>query len=355
MSTAIQQFRGDNNLLAQAEMLAKANIVPKAFRGKPADVLAAILWGDELGLGPMAAMNFIDIIDGNPTLNTEGRVALVRRAGHSIQITATATEATAHGKRRDTGDEQTVTWTIEMARRAGLANKQVWKAYPEAMLTSRAVSQLTRNLFPDVTGGFSYAAEEVASFAAPELMDQPEVLVRAAGGSTSNAEPGRLATSATPAALNPVATPATADGAAGDRSPSPAAPVEVTTTSPKTFAPPQTKSEFRQAQENVAKVNAKHTTEKKVVGDGVSAEQMAALRRDLAAVTDQALRDGLRDDFQKAGLPNIKHEAVVLDDDEYAVALDLILAAVEKQAEQDALEAPFDDEPTLNLEGGDAA
>ena len=353
MSTAIQQFRGDNNLLAQAEMLAKANIVPKAFRGKPADVLAAILWGDELGLGPMAAMNFIDIIDGNPTLNTEGRVALVRRAGHSIQITATATQATAHGKRRDTGDEQTVTWTMEMAKRAKLSGKQVWQAYPEAMLTSRAVSQLTRNLFPDVTGGFSYAAEEVASFAAPELMDQPEALVRGAVGSTGNAEQG------TPA-LATAAPQSSGEGGPPQAAPSP---VEVVTTSPptstrRTSFPAPTKAKAPANDVEPMTLREAQQTAKRMAEPvkPVDADPMVDLTNDLRErlldipKSDAAYYTTIIAKWGEAKLPNATAPGVVLTQEQYDAAIVLVQDAEEAIA---GLEAPFS-EPSL-LDGGDAA
>lgn len=204
--TAIEQFQGQS-LMAQAEMLSKSGIVPKAFRGKPADVLAACLWGAEIGLGPMASMGYIDVIDGNPTLNTEGRMALVRRAGHSVVIEADDQHATVTGKRRDTGDAQTVTFTIAMAQRAGLAGKQVWKAYPEAMLTSRALSQLCRNLFPDVMMGMSYAPEEAASFAAPGMLDNDAAeLAQRTSGALPSADNDRGGDS-----------PTRKDGVAGDR------------------------------------------------------------------------------------------------------------------------------------------
>lgn len=156
----------------QAQTLAKSNIVPSAYRGKPNDILVAILWGNDLGLGPIPSLKFIDVIEGEPALSTEGRVALVRKAGHSIKGEMSATKAWAHGKRADNGDELKVEWTIEMAqrvkydkeRRKSLTEKDTWQNYPEAMLWARAVSQLCRALFPDVTLGLSYSPEEVRDF-----------------------------------------------------------------------------------------------------------------------------------------------------------------------------------------------
>lgn len=154
----------------QAEVLSRSNIVPSAYRGKPADIMVAILWGHDLGLGPIPALKFIDVIEGEPALNTEARIALIRKAGHSISGSTSATKAVITGKRADTGDEMTVEWTIEMAQRAKyktgdtwkpLAEKNTWKSYPEAMLWARAASQLGRMLFADVTLGLSYSPEEV--------------------------------------------------------------------------------------------------------------------------------------------------------------------------------------------------
>jgi hypothetical protein len=162
--TALARIDGAGSLMEQAELLARSNLVPKAFRGKPADVVVAMLLGQELGLGPMATMSMVDVIEGNATLNAEGKVCLVRKAGHSVSGEALATKAVARGRRSDTGDEMAVEWTLQMAQRAGLAGKAVWKQYPEAMLWSRAVSQLCRMLFPDVLAGLSYTPEEVEAF-----------------------------------------------------------------------------------------------------------------------------------------------------------------------------------------------
>lgn len=169
--SAIEKFQESTDLFRQAEILAKSGIVPAVFRGKPADVLAATLWGAELGLGAMSSLMLIEPIKGTPSMKAEGRLALIRRAGHSVTFDANDKRCIAKGKRRDTGDEATVTYTIEDAKKAKLAGKDVWQQYTEDMLFNRAISRLSRRLFSDVFMGLSYAPEEVASFAAPELLD----------------------------------------------------------------------------------------------------------------------------------------------------------------------------------------
>jgi len=81
------------------------------------------------------------------------------------------------GKRSDNGDEMSVTWTLEMAERAGLLNKQNWKKYPEAMLWARAASQLCRMLFADCFAGATYTPEEIGAdeITGDELLHEPPV------------------------------------------------------------------------------------------------------------------------------------------------------------------------------------
>jgi hypothetical protein len=169
--SAIERYDGPTQwdiLQSQAAALAKSAFVPTNYRNKPDDILAAGLYGHEVGLGITSSLSYINVINGKPTLSAEGMVALARSKGHAINGKVTATAATVTGKRADTGDEMTVEWTIEMAKRAKLDGKDTWKQYPESMLWARAVSQLCRMLFPDVLLGLSYTPEEMADI---EILD----------------------------------------------------------------------------------------------------------------------------------------------------------------------------------------
>lgn len=145
--------------------------VPKAMQGKPEHVLACVLYGRELGLGPMQALNSIHVIEGRAAASPELMRALVASAGHRIDITENTNEAcTMKGIRVDTQAEATVRWTVEDAKLAGLTHKDNWKKYPRAMLAARCTSELCRLLFPDVIAGLSYTPEEIQS-----ITDQPTV------------------------------------------------------------------------------------------------------------------------------------------------------------------------------------
>jgi len=153
----------------QVKFIADTEFVPKAYRGNVPAIFACIATGRELGLGDLHALRSIHIVDGKPTLSAELMVSLARRAGHSISGETGPESATVRGKRGDNGDEMAVTWTMEMAKRAGLATKTSWKSYPEALLWARAVSQLCRMLFSDVLAGVSHTPDEF------ELSDEARI------------------------------------------------------------------------------------------------------------------------------------------------------------------------------------
>lgn len=149
--------------MRQADLLAQSDIIPRDYRRKPANVLAAALTGRTFGWDPITAMRNGHVIEGTWSIKPEAMLALVRRAGHSVTGEIGPDGATVRGKRHDSGDEMAVTFTMEDARRAGLAGKQNWKNYPQSMCWARAVSQLCRMLFADVTLGLSYTPEELGA------------------------------------------------------------------------------------------------------------------------------------------------------------------------------------------------
>ena len=157
-----------------AVRIANTPFVPTAFRGKPESVFAAVLYGEELGLGPMQSLNSIHVIEGKPSMSPELMRGLVARAGHRIDVKeSSGDKVTLWGKRADTGSEATVSWSMKDAQLAGLAGRGAWKTYPRAMLLARATSELCRMLFADVVAGLSYTPEEAASIAGSEWNEVP--------------------------------------------------------------------------------------------------------------------------------------------------------------------------------------
>jgi hypothetical protein len=174
-----------------AQKIANTPFVPTAFRGKPESVYAAVLYGEELGLGPMQSLTQIHVIEGKPSLAPEGMRGLVLKAGHRIDVkTASNDKVVLYGRRADSGSEATVEWTMKDAQLAGLAGRGAWKTYPRAMLMARATSELCRMLFADIIAGLSYTPEEVMSISGQEyVMVAPETPQTALDAPETPAEP----------------------------------------------------------------------------------------------------------------------------------------------------------------------
>jgi hypothetical protein len=142
-----------------AGMLARSTMVPKDFLGKPENILVAIQWGREVGLGPMQALQGIAVINGRPSIWGDAALALVRAHPDCQDVIETVTGdgeqmvATCEVRRR--GSQPVVrTFTVADAKKAGLWGKQgPWAQYPRRMLQMRARGFAIRDAFPDALRG----------------------------------------------------------------------------------------------------------------------------------------------------------------------------------------------------------
>ena len=106
-------------------------------------------------------------------MSTELMACLIRRAGHSVEQDPKSDDKFCKltGKRKDTGDEWSITFTMEDAIRAGLAGGEAWRKYPQAMLYNRAMGFLARQLFSDVIKGYGYTEDELKEIAESKSID----------------------------------------------------------------------------------------------------------------------------------------------------------------------------------------
>ena len=149
-----------------SDMLAKSSMVPKAYQGKPEDVLVAVQWGKELGLAPLQALQNIACINGKPSVYGDAAMALVQASSVCEDIEEFfENEGTpnpiavciAHRKGRK---PVTAKFSVEDAKRAGLWGKTgPWQAYPKRMMQMRARGFALRDAFPDVLKGLITAEE----------------------------------------------------------------------------------------------------------------------------------------------------------------------------------------------------
>jgi hypothetical protein len=131
----------------------------------PAKAVVKIIAGRELGLGPMASMVGINIIEGKPALSANLLATQVKRHPAYDFIPREITDTQARIEFFQNGELiGTSEFTMADAERAGIAGKQNFKRYPKAMLFARALSQGVRWYCPDVTAGApAYVPEELGA------------------------------------------------------------------------------------------------------------------------------------------------------------------------------------------------
>lgn len=150
-----------------AKALAHGDILPQAYKGKPANVLVAIGLGQSMGLSPAESLYRIDVIQGKPTASAELIAANVRKAGHKLRVKVddTAQSVTASIVRADDPDfEHKVTRDLNWAKAMGLAAKDNYKKQPTTMLQWRAISAVARLACPEALYGVAYTADEIHDF-----------------------------------------------------------------------------------------------------------------------------------------------------------------------------------------------
>lgn len=157
--------------LMLADRISRTAMVPSNLRGKPDEVLAVVMYGAELGIGPMQALQQINFIAGKPSASAELLRALVLEAGHQFIVTITRETAVARCRRKDWEAWQETSFTMEDAMLAGLAGGSGWTKYPDQMLAARVTSKACRQWFADVISGMSYTPEEVYAFSGTEDVD----------------------------------------------------------------------------------------------------------------------------------------------------------------------------------------
>ena len=217
MSDAVVAYEaaGLNDRMKYAQTLAAAgDLIPKGLWGpvqradgsmgppapSPGKVLLVMETGAMLGLAPAAALQSIDVVEGRATLSARLMGALIRKAGHKLEVVKTGTitggdySVTVTGTRSDDGSVFTSTWDIHRAIRAQLVqsyepnsvgvwqvrarNKdgsvaKPWEAYAELMPVWRAMSEVGREGFADVLFGL-YSTEEMTDGGIPVADPAPE-------------------------------------------------------------------------------------------------------------------------------------------------------------------------------------
>ncbi|MBL8739170.1 MAG: hypothetical protein JNL12_22275 [Planctomycetes bacterium] len=166
------QFGTIAEVMKFAEMIQHAEgAIPKHCIAKPGKILATVMAGHELGVGPMASLRAFHVVEGKPTADYSFWVARLKAAGYRVEWPERSQERVTLKLTAPDGSSATETWDKARAITAGLWNgKDNWKKYPMAMLSARCVTSLGRAFAGEVMFG-CYEHDE-----ADEILKEADVV-----------------------------------------------------------------------------------------------------------------------------------------------------------------------------------
>lgn len=173
-----------------AKGLVESGFLPRNI-DTPAKAVALMLTGREMGLGPMAAIRAIAIVEGKPVLAADLQLGLFKRAGGRATFTQLDTEGAVLRLTHPNGDEHVESYMMADAKAAGLLGKANWTKYPKAMYRSRVITAGLKSVGFEPMAGVYDPEEleaqhitvaqpvEVVPAEAPSLYPAPEAVEQA--------------------------------------------------------------------------------------------------------------------------------------------------------------------------------
>lgn len=182
----VVRYQSQQSPIPYADMEKMAAVIAQSglFGVKsPVQALALMLVAQAEGLHPATAARDYHVIQGRPALKADAMLARFQAAGGKVEwLTYTETRCEAAFSHPQ-GGKVTVEWTLEMAKAAGLAGKDVWKMFKRPMLRARVISEGIRTVYPAVLCGL-YAPEEVS-----DMVDVVDVVGSAETNGPDNIAP----------------------------------------------------------------------------------------------------------------------------------------------------------------------
>jgi hypothetical protein len=181
-----------------ATKLVGTKMVPLRFRNQPEEATAAILYGAELGLGPISALQNIFEVHGSPGIYARTAQALLEAKGFRFKTLEDTADACAVAGAKpdtvvhdwDTDADETSRFTWAEAENAGwtpqvsefdkggkviagvryetnqngkLVGNEKYLTQPRQMLWAKAMMEVCRRLSPATLLGIAYSVEELES------------------------------------------------------------------------------------------------------------------------------------------------------------------------------------------------
>jgi len=166
-----------NELWTKAQYLAKSDLVPDNYKGKPANCLIALDTADRIGTSPLFVMEQLTIVRGRRSWSGQACGMLIQNYPKfkDVELIYVGKEgeeswgAYVKAVRRDNGKEiKGTTVTMKMAQIEGWTSNSKWKSMPEQMLAYRAYAFFARVHCADALNGFVVEGEPEDAYTTPK-------------------------------------------------------------------------------------------------------------------------------------------------------------------------------------------
>lgn len=157
-----------------ASILAKSDLVPSHYRGKPENAFIAVQTAYRMNIDPMLIMQNSFVYQGKLSMYSSFLIGLANRSGilkngirYIIEGKGQDLKVTAYAYLKDTGDK--IEYTISMMEAAadGWTRNSKYKTLPELMLRYKAAAMLVRTHLPEVQHGI-HIVEDLEDAAASQ-------------------------------------------------------------------------------------------------------------------------------------------------------------------------------------------
>ena len=166
VNTSMNMFDAMDKAYKFACIMAKSDIVPSHYRGKPENTFIAVQTAYRMNLDPMQVMQNTYVVSGKLGMVSAFAISLANGSGlfdsgirYRVEGSGENLKVTAYTNLKKTGEEISYTITMKEARAEGWTKNAKYQSLPELMLRYRAATLLIRTHAPEVLNGMHMVEE----------------------------------------------------------------------------------------------------------------------------------------------------------------------------------------------------
>ena len=151
-----------------AQTMCQADIIPLAYKNKPADCMIAIDMASRMGVSPLMVMQSLYVVKGKPSWSGQACMSFIQANPNFRNVAPVYVGEPGSDSRgcyisaertSDGAEVKGVCVTIAMARAEGWLSNRKWVTMPDLMLAYRASAFFARVYCPSVLMGVSVEGE----------------------------------------------------------------------------------------------------------------------------------------------------------------------------------------------------